>query len=244
MKLKWVPPLDCEKESAETRQQWLEQCQTRIDWQKQQGLAAAVLQHAETLQVLMLGYMDFQALTETVRTRQVHFYSRSRQTLWRKGETSGNVLIPKRLSLDCDGDTLLIQAVPQGPTCHLGFRSCFTDESSPPDGNLSELGIGFLPYLEDVIRHRTEHPEEGKSYVQFLQQKGPLYTAQKLGEEGVETVIASLCQSREALAAEAADLLFHLLVLLRQKHLSLSDVTAVLSERHEKTQREREIPAQ
>ena len=191
----------------------------RLAWDKQGGLLPAVVQHADTLQVLMLGYMDREALQATIDTGLVTFRSRSRQRLWQKGETSGNVLALAGIAPDCDGDALLVLARPAGPTCHLGTASCFAD--APVDG---------LAALDALVARRERERPPG-SYTTGLFEAGVRAIAQKVGEEGVETALAAVAQADDALAGEAADLLFHLLVLLRARGLSLRDARAVLERR-------------
>lgn len=191
-----------------------------LAWGKQNGLVPVVVQHADTLQVLMLGYMDPAALQATLESGRVTFFSRSRQRLWVKGETSGHYLAVVALDADCDRDTLLVQARPAGPTCHLGRRSCFAD--APSD---------FLAELDAVVERRHRERPAG-SYTSALFEGGVRRIAQKVGEEGVETALAAVVQYDGALLGEAADLLFHLQVLLRARGLSLADATAVLRQRH------------
>ena len=191
-----------------------------LDWDKQQGLLPAIVQDADTLQVLMLGYMDREALRLTRETGRVTFFSRSRQRLWTKGESSGNVLELVSLEVDCDGDALLVQARPRGPTCHLGRPSCFP--GAP---------VGVLAGLDRLVEQRERERPPG-SYTTSLFESGTRRIAQKVGEEGVETALAAVAQDEQALAGEGADLLYHLLVLLRARGLSLADVEAVLRERH------------
>lgn len=191
-----------------------------IDWTKQDGLIAAIVQDAATSRVLMLGYMDREAFERTVRTRQATFYSRTRQRLWTKGEASGNVLDVVDLQLDCDGDTLLVLAHPRGPTCHLARESCFPQ--APGD---------FLVEIDRLVARRAEDRPAG-SYTTRLLESGVRRIAQKLGEEGVETALAAVAQNDAALAGEAADLLYHLIVLLRARGLSLADAVEVLRVRH------------
>jgi phosphoribosyl-ATP pyrophosphohydrolase/phosphoribosyl-AMP cyclohydrolase len=191
-----------------------------IDWNKQQGLVAAVVQDVDTLRVLMLGWMDREALSLTVATRRATFYSRTRQRLWMKGESSGNVLDVVDLRLDCDGDTVLLLARPRGPTCHLARASCFPD--APGD---------FLATLDALVMHREADRPAG-SYTTALFDAGVRRIAQKVGEEGVETALAAVAQDDVALLGESADLLYHLVVLLRARGLSLHDAIAVLRERH------------
>lgn len=191
-----------------------------LAWDKQGGLLPAVVQDVDTLRVLMLGYMNRQALDMTLSSRHVTFYSRSRDCLWTKGESSGNVLQLVSMETDCDGDTLLVQARPVGPTCHLGRTSCFP--AAP--GN-------FLAELDALIARRDEQRPAG-SYTTRLFEQGVRAIAQKVGEEGVETALASVVQDDAALTGEAADLLFHLQVLLRSRGLSLRDAVGVLQARH------------
>jgi phosphoribosyl-ATP pyrophosphohydrolase/phosphoribosyl-AMP cyclohydrolase len=191
-----------------------------IDWNKQDGLVAAVAQDADTLRVLMLGWMDREALSLTISTRRATFYSRTRQRLWMKGESSGNVLDVVDLQLDCDGDTVLLLVRPRGPTCHLGRVSCFPD--APGD---------FLGTLDALVAQREQERPDG-SYTTRLFDGGVRRIAQKVGEEGVETALAGVAQEDAALLGESADLLFHLVVLLRARGLSLKDAVAVLRERH------------
>ena len=191
-----------------------------LAWDKQQGLLPAVVQDARTRRVLMLGYMDRAALEATLATQRVTFYSRSKQRLWMKGESSGDVLELVSLEADCDADTLLVQATPRGPTCHLGRASCFP--AAPGD---------FLAELDGIVARRERERPEG-SYSTKLFEAGPRRIAQKVGEEGVETALAAVVQDDAALLGEAADLVFHLTVLLRSRGLGLADVEAVLRDRH------------
>ncbi|MCX7041149.1 MAG: bifunctional phosphoribosyl-AMP cyclohydrolase/phosphoribosyl-ATP diphosphatase HisIE [Gammaproteobacteria bacterium] len=191
-----------------------------LAWDKQAGLLPAIVQDAGNGRVLMLGYMDRAALAKTLASGQVTFFSRSRQTLWTKGEGSGHFLELRSFEVDCDADTLLVQALPQGPTCHLGRASCFP--AAP--GN-------FLADLDGVIAARERDRPEG-SYSTRLFEAGTRRIAQKVGEEGVETALAAVAQDDAALLGESADLLYHLLVLLRARGLSLADAVAVLEQRH------------
>ena len=191
-----------------------------LDWDKQNGLLPAIVQDAATLRVLMLGYMDRAALAAMLSGGKVTFYSRSKQRLWTKGESSGHVLELVSVSADCDRDTLLVLAKPQGPTCHLGTVSCFAD--APAD---------FLAELDALIAQRQAQRPEG-SYTSKLFDAGVNRIAQKVGEEGVETALAAVTQDDAALSGEAADLIYHLAVLLRVRGLSLADATATLRERH------------
>lgn len=194
-----------------------------LDWAKGGGLLPAIVQHVATGEVLMLGYMNADALAATRASGFVTFWSRSRQRLWRKGETSGHVLVAHSVRADCDGDTLLVAATPRGPTCHTGARSCFGDGAQPP--------LAFLGELDALIATRqTERPAD--SYTTTLFAAGVRRIAQKVGEEGVETALAGVAQDDAALRAEAADLVYHLLVLLRARGLSLADVAATLEQRH------------
>lgn len=195
----------------------------KIDWKKNHGLVPAIVQEAATLQVLMLGYMNLAALKKTLRTGRVTFFSRSKNRLWTKGETSKNFLHLVSLTTDCDNDTLLITARADGPTCHRGTPSCF--------GNGGASGAGFLAYLDGVVAARLRSGDK-KSYTVRLAKEGVTRVAQKVGEEGVETALAALSAGKKEFAGEAADLLYHLIVLLRVKKLSLSDAIAVLEKRH------------
>ncbi len=191
-----------------------------LAWDKQDGLLPAIVQDADTLRVLMLGYMDRAALQMTLDSGRVTFFSRSKQRLWTKGESSGHYLDMVGVETDCDGDTLLVQARPNGPTCHLGRTSCFP---TAPGDFLAELGA--LVALRD-----RERPQG--SYTTRLFEAGVRAIAQKVGEEGVETALAAVAQDDVELTGESADLLYHLIVLLRARGLSLSDAVAVLRERH------------
>lgn len=192
-----------------------------LDFSKNDGLLPVIIQHWKTGQVLMLGYMNSEALIKTVAEDRVTFFSRSKNRLWTKGEESGNFLEVKKMYPDCDNDTLLILAQPVGPTCHRGTTACFDNDED----------TSFLFQLEEVIRDRYEHPVEG-SYVNKLRERGLLKIAQKVGEEATETVIAALAQSHEDLLDESADLVFHLLVLLREKGISLDELGRHLRKRH------------
>ena len=191
-----------------------------LAWDKQGGLLPAIVQDAGTGRVLMLGYMDRAALEATLASGRVTFFSRSKQRLWMKGESSGDVLDLVRLEADCDADTLLVQARPRGPTCHLGRDSCFPDA---PGSFLAELG---------ALVEARERERPAGSYTTSLFEGGVRRAAQKVGEEGVETALAAVAQDDEALLGESADLVFHLLVLLRSRGLGLDAVEAVLRQRH------------
>ena len=198
---------------------------SRLDWNKGGGLLPAIVQHWLTGEVLMLGYMNADALARTLETQRVTFFSRSKGRLWTKGESSGHVLALKSVRADCDADTLLVQAEPVGPTCHLGTSSCFGEETdvSPP--------LGFLAALDHLVERRAAERPQG-SYTTRLFEGGLRRIAQKVGEEGVETALAAVAQDDEALLGEAADLLFHLTVALRARGLGLADVCRVLEARH------------
>lgn len=193
-----------------------------LAWAKMEGLLPAVVQDAATDQLLMLGYMNREALEATLTDGFVTFFSRSKQRLWRKGESSGNVLRLVSIGPDCDGDALLVRAQPTGPTCHLGIDSCFGE---------SQRGAGWLGTLEQIVAARAiADPEH--SYTARLLAEGPSKAAQKVGEEGVEVALAAVSRDAEGLIEEAADLLFHLLVVLRSRELSLNDVITGLQARH------------
>ena len=195
----------------------------KIDWQKTDGLVPAIVQDARTQQVLMLGYMNAAALKKTLASRKVTFFSRAKQRLWTKGESSGHFLRVVDVTVDCDRDTLLIQANPDGPTCHRGTVSCF--------GDAGATGVGFLALLDRVVADRIKSGDKA-SYTVRLVREGVARVAQKVGEEGVETALAALQKHDKAFTGEAADLLYHLIVLLRARKLSLTDAIAVLEKRH------------
>jgi phosphoribosyl-ATP pyrophosphohydrolase/phosphoribosyl-AMP cyclohydrolase len=195
-----------------------------LDWEKMDGLLPAVVQDADTRQLLMLGYMSREALAATLESGAATFFSRSKQRLWRKGETSGNRLAVRQVLTDCDGDALLVLAEPAGPTCHFGTTSCFGTEAAP--------GIGWLEQLARIVRGRAgADPEE--SYTARLLDQGPARIAQKIGEEGVELALAGASGDRDACIAEAADLVFHLTVLMAAREFDWEDVTAELRRRHQ-----------
>ncbi len=187
------------------------------------GLVPAIIQDALTLQVLMLGYMNREAYEKSLEEGRVTFYSRTRRQLWTKGETSGNWLEIVSVASDCDNDTLLIRAIPHGPTCHTGSKSCFG--SAVPETE------GFIRYLQEVIRSRHEEMPEG-SYTSTLFRRGVNKIAQKVGEEAVETVIEAVAQNRDAMIYEASDLIYHLLVLLEATGCSIADLEKELARRH------------
>lgn len=194
-----------------------------IDFSK--GLIPAIIQDAATLQVLMLGYMNKEAYEKTIAEKRVTFFSRSKNRLWTKGETSENYLDVVRVQIDCDEDTILIQVNPQGPTCHTGADTCF--------GNANVDNAAWLDYLKHVIRSRKNESAES-SYTASLFQKGTHKVAQKVGEEAVELVIEALMKNDELFKGEAADLIFHLLVLLEDRGIGLEEVVALLQKRHQK----------
>ena len=196
----------------------------QINWQKMQGLLPAIIQDAQTGAVLMLGYMNQEALEKTLKTKVVTFFSRSKERLWTKGETSGHYLFLQSIAIDCDGDSLLIQALPKGPTCHLGFKSCFQLAKNTQ--------LQFLSELIEVINERSLQ-DKSESYTAQLLAEGKPRCAQKVGEEAVETVIAALCEKPEHLINEASDLFYHLLVLLKACELSFYDLLQCLEQRHQ-----------
>jgi len=195
-----------------------------IDWKKGGGLVPAIVQHAVTGRILMLGYMNAKALAETQASELVTFYSRSRNCLWTKGETSGNTLKLRNIELDCDGDTLLVQATPTGPTCHLEKSSCFDRDAELP-------GFGFVGQLETIIKDRMKD-QPSESYTAQLMNAGVQRIAQKIGEEGVEVALAATKGDRQEIISEAADLIYHVLVLLNHQGLSFADVAQQLETRH------------
>jgi phosphoribosyl-ATP pyrophosphohydrolase/phosphoribosyl-AMP cyclohydrolase len=197
-----------------------------LDFYKTGGLLPAVVQHAESGAVLMLGYMNKEALRETLTRDRVVFFSRSRQRLWQKGETSGNTLELAGVRTDCDRDTLLVTAMPAGPACHLGTATCFGDGTATAAGRLAFLGT-----LERVIAQRVADRPDG-SYTAQLYAEGPKRIAQKVGEEGLEVALAAVAETDDKLIAESADLLYHLLLLLGSRGLRLEHVVAELQSRH------------
>ena len=195
-----------------------------LDWAKGDGLLPAVVQDADTGRVLMLGYMNDRALAKTRATGHVTFFSRSKQRLWTKGESSGHTLELVEVRADCDRDTLLVLARPHGPTCHTGTSTCFGDAVRPP--------LAFLAELERVIEARRG-ADPGSSYTAKLLDRGVKRCAQKVGEEGVEVALAATAGDREELVEESADLLYHLLVVLAASDVGLDEVLAVLQDRHQ-----------
>jgi phosphoribosyl-ATP pyrophosphohydrolase/phosphoribosyl-AMP cyclohydrolase len=199
----------------------------KLDWDKGAGLVPAIVQNADSGAVLMLGYMNREALASTQASGRVTFWSRSRNKLWIKGETSGNFLRLTGIAADCDGDTLLVTALPEGPVCHTGTPTCFGE--SPPRAAAEQFA--FLGTLEGVIAERIAARPEG-SYTAKLLAAGTRRIAQKVGEEGLELALAAVAQSDADIIAEAADLLYHTLLLLRVKDLSLAQVVKELEARH------------
>ena len=197
----------------------------KIDFEKCGGLVPAVIQDASTQKVLMLGYMNDEAYEKTLKTGLVTFFSRSRQCLWTKGETSGNYLHVKDIQVDCDNDTLLVKAMPDGPTCHTGSDTCWGEENKPNP-------LLFLQELQDFIEKRHEEMPEG-SYTTSLFRDGLNRMAQKVGEEALEAVIEAVNGSDERFIYECSDMFYHLIVLLTSKGLRIEDVVRELQERHQ-----------
>lgn len=196
----------------------------KVDFTKGNGLVPAIIQDHETKQVLMLGYMNQEAYQRTSDERKVTFYSRSKDRLWTKGETSGNFLHVVQLLVDCDQDTLLIYVKPEGPVCHTGSDTCFDEKNA--------IGMEFLAYLQEFLKERKAKMPEG-SYTTKLYAAGPAKIAQKVGEEAVELVIEALQQNnRDEFLGEASDLMYHLMVLLIDRGYSLNEVSEVLRSRH------------
>ncbi len=194
-----------------------------IDYNKNNGLVPAIIQDANTNKILMLGYMNEEALQKTIDTKLVTFFSRTKQRLWTKGEESGNVLNLIGMRLDCDNDTLLVQVIPDGPTCHRGDDTCWNDENTPT--------FGFLSNLETTIANRKNNADQDTSYVASLFAKGINKIAQKVGEEAVEVVIEAKDNNDQLFLDESADLLFHYMILLQAKGFKLNDVVEVLKGR-------------
>jgi phosphoribosyl-ATP pyrophosphohydrolase/phosphoribosyl-AMP cyclohydrolase len=197
-----------------------------LDFSKGDGLVPAVVQHADTGAVLMVGYMNAEALAATFERKRVVFYSRTKKRLWMKGETSGHVLDLVEVRTDCDRDALLVTARPNGPVCHVGTPTCFGDADAAAASRLAFLGT-----LEGVIERRVAENPEG-SYTAKLFAKGPKRIAQKVGEEGVEVALASVTEADDKVVSESADLLYHLLVLLKSRGIPLATVVAELESRH------------
>lgn len=194
-----------------------------IDIKSSHGLIPAIIQDSETKNVLMMGYMNEESIQKTIETQKVTFFSRSKQRLWTKGEESGNFLNLVSIKNDCDGDTLLIQAKPVGPTCHTGADTCWQEENKE--------NYGFISQLENTIKTRRENADSEKSYVASLFEKGINKIAQKVGEEAVEVVIEAKDNNDDLFLSESADLLFHYLILLQAKGYQLNDVVDVLKKR-------------
>jgi len=198
----------------------------KINYDKTTGLVPAIIQNHRSKQVLMLGYMNKESLAKSLETSKVCFFSRSKNRLWTKGEESGNFLHLKDIKVDCDGDTLLIQVSPEGPTCHKGTTTCWGEDH--------KVNYGFLSELESVINKRWSDHSEDKSYVKFMKAKGLDKIIQKVGEEAVEVVIEAKNENEELLLNESADLLFHLMLLFKAKSINLDQVVNVLINRNEK----------
>jgi phosphoribosyl-ATP pyrophosphohydrolase/phosphoribosyl-AMP cyclohydrolase len=199
---------------------------TTLDWGKAQGLIPAIVQHADSGTVLMLGYMDRAALEATLATKRVTFFSRTRKRQWTKGESSGNYIAVEAVTPDCDRDTLLVLGRPAGPVCHTGAPDCFHGQ---PAALATELS--FLHRLESIIAQRIAEAPEA-SYTAKLHAKGPSRIAQKVGEEGLEVALAAVQSDDQAVIGESADLLYHLLVLLKSRGQSLEEVVRELASRH------------
>jgi phosphoribosyl-ATP pyrophosphohydrolase/phosphoribosyl-AMP cyclohydrolase len=194
-----------------------------LAWDKMDGLLPAVVQDARTQQVLMLGYVSRGALAQTLESGFVTFHSRSKGRLWMKGETSGNRLAVRSVHPDCDGDAVLIQALPEGPTCHLGSASCFSEAGAS--------GVGWLGQLAAIVEQRAS-AGASQSYTAKLLAEGPIRIAQKVGEEGVEVALAGAAGDREQCVSETADLLYHLTVLMQARGYTWEDIAAELQRRH------------
>ncbi len=195
----------------------------KLDFEKMGGLVPAIIQDANTNKVLMLGFMNEEAYEKTKETGKVTFFSRTRNCLWMNGETSGNTLQVVSMAADCDNDTLLIKAIPAGPVCHTGADTCFNERNEEP--------VMFLKFLQNFIERRRQEMPEG-SYTTTLFQKGVNRMAQKVGEEAVETVIEATNGTDDRLIYEAADMIYHLIVLLTSKGLSIEDLARELKSRH------------
>ncbi len=196
----------------------------KINFEKSAGLVPAIIQDDKTLQVLMLGYMNEEAYLKTVKEQKVTFFSRSKERLWTKGETSGNFLIVNDIRIDCDQDAILIKATPQGPTCHTGNTSCFSEETPQ----------GFLYQLQEIIAQRIENDADN-SYTNKLYKKGINKVAQKVGEEAVELIIEAKDNNTALFKGEAADLLYHFLILLKTKGIKLEDIEDLLMKRSKRS---------
>ena len=198
-----------------------------IDFEKMNGLVPAIIQDNRTLKVLMLGFMNEEALQKTLSTKKVTFYSRSRKCLWKKGETSGNYLNVVSVKCDCDNDTLLIKAIPDGPVCHTGADTCWNESNTPNP-------LAFLSTLQDFIEKRREEMPEG-SYTTSLFKDGINRMAQKVGEEALETVIEAVNGSNERLIYESSDMFYHLIVMLTEKGIRIERIAEELQKRHTPT---------
>ena len=194
-----------------------------LDFNKTKGLVPVIIQDYRTFQVLMLGYMNEEAFLKTQQENKVTFFSRSKNRLWTKGESSGNFLLVKNIQIDCDNDTILIKAEPKGPTCHTGSSTCFGEETAK----------GFLYKLEETISQRINDNDE-KSYTNTLFKRGINKVAQKVGEEAIELVIEAKDNNDELFKNEAADLLYHFLILLKAKNMKLEDIELILKNREKK----------
>lgn len=195
-----------------------------LDFDKMDGLVPAIIQDSRTLKVLMLGFMNKEAYEKTVETGKVTFWSRTKQRLWTKGETSGNTLTVVDIKADCDNDTLLIKAIPAGPVCHTGSDTCWDEKNQNP--------IMFLSELQRFIEKRYEEMPEG-SYTTSLFKSGCGRMAQKVGEEAIESVIEAMANNNERLIYEASDMVYHLIVLLTSKGLKIEDLAQELQKRHD-----------
>lgn len=196
-----------------------------LDWEKVDNLMPVIVQHHISGKVLMLGYVNQESLNKTLETAKMTFFSRTKQRLWCKGETSGHFLNVKEICTDCDSDTLLALVDPIGPTCHLGVESCFKSEQQP--------AMTFIADLEQVLKER-KGADPQSSYTASLYQRGTKRISQKVGEEGVEVALAAMAKDMDELTCEGADLIYHLTVLLQNEGLSLADISAKLKERHSK----------
>ncbi len=205
----------------------------KIDFEKCGGLVPAIIQDAKTRNVLMLGYMNQESLNQTLLTKKVTFWSRSRHCLWTKGETSGNFLHLVDIKVDCDNDTLLVRALPDGPTCHTGTDTCWGEANTalPGADTTADNPLLFLAELQDFIDHRHEEMPEG-SYTTSLFKDGVNRMAQKLGEEALEAVIEAVGGTSDKFIYEASDMIYHLIVLLTSKGLRIEDIAAELQKRH------------
>jgi len=203
----------------------LKQNKMNLDFNKHDGLIPAVIQDRISNKVLMVGFMNEEAYRKTVLDKRVTFFSRTKNRLWTKGETSGNFLNVKEILFDCDNDTILIKAEPKGPVCHTGMDTCF--------GEINKDNLGFINHLRKIIKERKQFPSE-KSYTSSLFAKGINKVAQKVGEEAVELVIEAKDENTDLFKNEAADLLYHYLILLEAKGVELDQVIAILESRHKK----------